>query len=173
MTKKLMTAALALLVLVTAAYADEPVVAVSADEIRANAAVLEGHEYVSTGQPDQEILKMAGDAGYAAVVDLRTDSEDRGLDEAAAVEALHMRYVRLPIAGADDVTFENAARLDEILAGIDGPVLLHCASGNRVGALFALRASRAGASDEEALEVGKAAGLTRLEATVRERLAGE
>jgi len=173
MKKKLITAALAFLVLVGAASGDEAIVALSADDIRANGAVLEGHEYVSTGQPDAEILQTAGDAGFVAVIDLRTDSEDRGFDEAATVEELDMRYVRLPIAGAEDVTFENAARLDEVLAEIDGPVLVHCASGNRVGALFALRASMAGASDEEALEVGKTAGLTRLEATVRERLAEE
>lgn len=173
MTKKPILAALVVLALAGVAGGDEAIVAVSIEDIRADAAVLDGPEYVSTGQPDEQILAKAGAAGYAAVIDLRTESEERGFDEAAAVEALEMRYYRLPVAGAEDVTFENAGRLDEILAGIDGPVLLHCASGNRVGALFALRASMAGASDEEALEVGKAAGLTRLEAAVRERLAEE
>lgn len=92
------------------------------------------------------------------------------MDEAAEVAALGMQYVSLPIAGGDDVTFENAAALDKILADTDGPVLLHCASGNRVGALFALSAKLAGATNEEALAAGKVAGLTRLEGVVKERL---
>ncbi|MGB5737928.1 MAG: hypothetical protein WBM54_01160, partial [Woeseia sp.] len=75
------------------------------------------------------------------------------------------------IAGPDDVTFENAAKLDALLAEFAGPVLLHCGSGNRVGALFALRAKAAGASDDEAIAVGRAAGLTQLEETVRRTLA--
>ena len=113
------------------------------------------------------------EAGFVAVIDLRGEEEDRGIDEVAAVEALGMRYVSLPVHGADDVTFENAEELDRLLGEFDGPVLVHCASGNRVGALVALRASAAGASDDEALAAGKAAGLTRLEPAVAERLAEE
>ncbi|MGB5353711.1 MAG: hypothetical protein WBN32_08890, partial [Woeseia sp.] len=74
------------------------------------------------------------------------------------------------IAGPDDVTFENAAKLDALLAEFAGPVLLHCGSGNRVGALFALRAKAAGLSNEQALEVGRRAGLTQLEEQVRQRM---
>ena len=60
-----------------------------------------------------------------------------------------------------------------MLESYDGPVLIHCASSNRVGALLALRESLRGASDEEALEFGKQAGMTRLEPLVKERLADE
>lgn len=150
--------------------ASEVIVAVSVNEIRADSSSITGKDYVSTGQPDAEILSIAKDAGFATVVDLRATGEDRGIDEAAAVEALGMRYFSLPVAGGDDVNFDNAAALDKILAASDGPVLLHCASGNRVGALYALRASLKGANDEEALAAGKAAGLTRLESVVKERL---
>ena len=38
-------------------------------------------------------------------------------------------------------------------------MLLHCASGNRVGALLALAAAEDGASDDAALELGRRAGL--------------
>jgi hypothetical protein len=47
---------------------------------------------------------------------------------------------------------------------------MHCGSGNRVGAVLALRQSLNGASDEESIQYGKDAGLTRLEDVVRERL---
>lgn len=151
--------------------ADEPVVTLPASAIHADASVLPAKGYVSTGQPDATILRAAAEAGYVGVVDLRTADEPRGLDERATTEQLGMTYVSLPVGGPQDVTYENAAELDRILATMPGPVLLHCASGNRVGALFALRAKAAGASDDEALAIGKAAGLTRFEDVVRERLA--
>jgi len=49
-------------------------------------------------------------------------------------------------------------------------VLVHCGSGNRVGALLALRASLDGADDEKALALGREGGLSSLEGVVRERL---
>ena len=47
-------------------------------------------------------------------------------------------------------------------------VYLHCASSNRVGASWALyQAQRKGVPAEDAIEMGKAAGLTSLESRVR------
>lgn len=157
-----------------AAESDEhAVLAVSADEIRQNPQVLEGQRAISTGQPDEAMLKAARAAGFKAVIDLRTASEERGFDEAGAAEALGLAYINLPIADGADITYENAAKLSEIMDAADGPMLLHCVSGNRVGALVALQAAMAGASDEDALAAGKAAGLTRLEPAVVQRLRQE
>ncbi len=124
----------------------------------------------SSGQPDAEQLALFAEAGYVAVVDLRGESENRGLDEAAAVEGLGLDYVNLPVSGADSISWENANKLQEILSSYDGPVLVHCGSGNRVGALLALSKSKNGADDEEAVAYGRAAGMTRLESVVRSRL---
>ncbi len=84
-----------------------------------------------------------------------------------------MQYVAFPVLGRDAISFETAAQLDALLEDVDGPVLLHCGSGNRVGALLALRQSLKGATDEEALAFGKDAGMTRLEPRVREVLEAE
>jgi uncharacterized protein (TIGR01244 family) len=154
----------------TTLLADESVANLTADEIRADASRLDNARLISTGQPDEAVLLAAQQAGIVAVIDLRGEEEDRGLDEAVSVEALGMQYVSLPVDGPADVTFDNAAKLDGLLSDIDGPVLLHCASGNRVGALMALRASLHGADAEAALAAGKAAGLTRLEPVVTELL---
>ena len=127
----------------------------------------------SAGQPSEEALRVFSDSGYAAVIDLRGENEDRGMDdEQAVVEELGMDYVAFPIASRDGVSFENAERLDALIEQYDGPVLVHCGSGNRVGALLALRESLNGASDEEALEHGREGGLTRLEGVVKDRLQG-
>ena len=119
---------------------------------------------LSMGQPTPQQIEDAARAGVRTVINLRTDAEGGFEWEQAAVEGLGMRYVRIPIAGADDLTRDNVKRLDDVLREdlARGQVLLHCASGNRNGALLALReAWMRGASPEAALEVGRAAGLTR------------
>jgi uncharacterized protein (TIGR01244 family) len=140
-------------------------------ELEAPGKALPAATHLASGQPSQAGLAAVAAAGFAGVIDLRAANESRGFDEAASAAALGLRYVTLPVAGPDDVSFENAARLDALLASFDGRVLMHCSSGNRAGALLALRAKAAGASDMEALELGRAAGLTQLEDTVRQRLA--
>lgn len=161
--------------LVIAACAGEPEVsAASPLKVDLDAVVAEGvvtpvDGLTAAGQPDAASLKVFAESGYAAVIDLRTAGESRGLDEPAVVESLGMDYVSLPI-GSDDIGFESAQSLDKLISSYEGPVLVHCGSSNRVGALLALRASLAGADDEEALEVGKAGGLTSLEGRVLEAL---
>lgn len=124
----------------------------------------------TAGQPDEASLNSLAEAGYVAVIDLRSASEDRGFDEKSVVEALGMNYISIPVSGADGVSFDNAALLDQSLSGIEGPVLVHCASSNRVGALLSLREKMHGASTEEALNLGLAAGLGSLRPAVEEQL---
>lgn len=148
----------------------DAVVLVSIDAIRAGKGDLSAHKTVSAGQPDSAVLASFAAAGYVAVIDLRTDKEDRGFDEQATVRELGMRYVLMPVGSEEDISFEKAAELDKILSGFDGPVLVHCASGNRVGALFALREKANGATNEAAIAAGKVAGMTRLEPVVQKAL---
>jgi uncharacterized protein (TIGR01244 family) len=125
----------------------------------------------TAGQPNAEQFAAAAESGYKSVIDLRSASEDRGMDEKAAVEKLGMAYVNLPIEHAQGVTYANASALDELLSKLEGPVLIHCASGNRAGALLALRAKMHGADNDAALELGVSAGVTGLKRTVQEKLA--
>ena len=124
----------------------------------------------SAGQPSAAGLRALAEEGYTTVIDLRSAQEDRGFDEAATVEGLGMNYISLPVAGGAEVSYENAAELDRILAEVDGPVLLHCASGNRVGALLSLRAALNGEDKTEALALGTSAGLSSLKPLVEELL---
>jgi uncharacterized protein (TIGR01244 family) len=144
----------------------DAIVLVSIDEIRAGKGDLSAKKTVSAGQPDVAVLSTFAAAGYVAVIDLRTDKEDRGFNEPVTIMGLGMSYVSMPIGSETDINFEKAAELDKILSGFDGPVLVHCASGNRVGALFALREKANGATNEEALAAGKTAGMTGLEPVV-------
>jgi uncharacterized protein (TIGR01244 family) len=125
----------------------------------------------TAGQPSVAGLEAAAKAGYKAVIDLRAPSEERGFDERGAVERLGMSYVNLPIDGAAGVTYDNAAELDRLLAELPKPLLLHCSSANRAGALLALRAGRNGTDPAAALELGMAAGLAGLKPVVEKLLA--
>ncbi len=126
----------------------------------------------TAGQPDATEFKVFADSGYVAVIDLRTAGEDRGLDEPAVVEDLGMEYVPLPI-GRDDITFEKAADLERLLDHYDEPVLVHCGSANRVGALLALQHFAETGDREAALDVGRKAGLSSLESKVETVIDGE
>jgi protein tyrosine phosphatase (PTP) superfamily phosphohydrolase (DUF442 family) len=110
---------------------------------------------LSGGQPTPEQIEAAAEAGFGTVINLRMEAE-RGFEwEAETVERLEME------------------RLDAALveAASAGPVLLHCASGNRIGAILALRAAWIhGVDAEVALRLGLANGMTRLEPTIRELL---
>jgi len=121
----------------------------------------------SAGQPSAAQLQQAADAGVTTVIDLRQPDEDRGFDETAAAERLGLRYVRIPMAGAAGLTDANAYALRTALAQSSGPVLVHCASGNRAGALLALVQARDGAPVDQALQLGRDAGMTSLEAPTR------
>lgn len=125
----------------------------------------------TAGQPNAAALAAVADAGYRAVIDLRGAQEDRGLDEKATVEGLGMSYTALPVEGAAGITYGNAAALDGLLAELPRPVLIHCSSGNRVGALLALRAKSNGADNEAALALGVSAGLTASKPAVAAKLA--
>ncbi len=124
------------------------------------------------GQPSIEQLEAAARDGYHTVVNLRPPGEQNDWDEASKAAALGLRYITIPIAEVGDLTAESAG----MLAGIIGdpankPIMVHCASGNRVGALFALKAFHLdGESAERALAIGREAGLTRLEEAVKELL---
>lgn len=128
-------------------------------------------ELVTGSQPSRADLEKLKAAGVTTVINLRGSGEDAGFDEAAAAKTLGLHYVAIPIAGGAEVTAENAAKLDAAMRKADGKALIHCASGNRAGALLALRAAAAGQSVEEAIAFGKSAGMTSLEQTVRTQLA--
>jgi len=149
---------------------DEIITKLSDEQMARSATVLPESGIVASGQPSEAALRNVAAAGFGTVIDMRAADEDRGIDEERIVKDLGMSYVAFPLASKEDISFAKAAELDALLSSIEGPVLVHCASGNRVGAIFALRAKNNGADSADALALGKSAGLTRLEGVVKERL---
>lgn len=122
------------------------------------------------GQPTDSQLKQAKEQGYTTIINLRPPSEMAacGFDEAAAVASLGMRYVQIPVAGPQDLTTANAALLHDAIHAAGGPVMIHCASGNRVGALLAIaKRHHHGLTADQAFAFGQNAGLTALASLVK------
>ncbi|WP_162455678.1 beta-lactamase hydrolase domain-containing protein [Pseudoxanthomonas kalamensis] len=127
-------------------------------------------ELLTAGQPTASDWAGIAAQGVATVINLRPEAEMQGRDEAAEVAAAGMQYLSLPVAGAADLDADNATRLRELLAAASGKVLLHCASANRAGALLALAQMQTGMDPEQALQLGRDAGMRSTEARVRELL---
>ncbi len=127
---------------------------------------------VASGRLQASDIPALKRAGIRQVIDLSLDSETPDFGEAAAVQAAGIGYHNLPIRGADDLTRDQVMQFDRLLreAG-EQPTLVHCASGNRVGAMIALRAALLGGqSTDAAVAEGHRWGLKGLEPAVRERL---
>jgi protein tyrosine phosphatase (PTP) superfamily phosphohydrolase (DUF442 family) len=111
------------------------------------------------GAPSALVLTTLAESGLGVVINLQTAREIT-FDEQAVVEGLG------DLTEALLKTIHNALPPEG-----QKKVLVHCASGNRVGAAFALVAHRfEGATASEALAVGKQHGLSHLEGKVAARL---
>ena len=124
-------------------------------------------DLLCAGMPSAEDFRAVAAAGVRTVVNL-CQLQETPIDEPEFVQHLGMRYVQIPIGGAPDLSETNARALAAVIDDkANQPVLVHCMSSNRVGALLALKA---GVVDrvpaEEAMQFGLQAGLRALEPVV-------
>jgi protein tyrosine phosphatase (PTP) superfamily phosphohydrolase (DUF442 family) len=120
------------------------------------------------GQPTAGELLSFGDSDVGTVICLRAASEDGTGWEEEFARRNDIHFVRLPIEGPQDLTRANAEALAKAMASAPGGAAVYCGSSNRVGALIALKAFYVdGIPANEALELGKQHGLTRMEAATR------
>ena len=115
----------------------------------------------AAGQPTADALARLKKLGFKTVINLRPDSEAPIVaEERRIVEAQGLRYVSVPVTpgtfSAADVAAVRAVLGDAAAA----PVLLHCASANRVGAVWGVIARQRGQSLAEAEAEAKRVGLT-------------
>jgi len=116
-------------------------------------------DIATAGQPTDEALEAVQKAGFKAVLNLRTEQEG-SLEEKPRVEALGMEYFNIPI-GPEGFSPEIVSKFRDILAdSANRPILIHCASSNRVGAMWYIhQVLDNGESESSALEEAKKAGL--------------
>lgn len=113
------------------------------------------------GQPTDADLAALAKSGTRRVITLRKPGELKDFDEKARAGELGLEYVELPFATPaelDDATYAKAREL--LRQSSETPTLLHCASGNRVGALWvAYRVLDGGLAWDAALAEAQAVGL--------------
>ena len=120
------------------------------------------------GEEAASVYQALAHAGVKTVIDMRAEAElPIGTELLAAAAGLD--YRRLPVAGEADLDLATARALDLLLDDWNRyPVALACGSGNRAGALLAVRAFWLDREHPEAaLDLGRRAGLTKLEPAVR------
>ncbi|MFT4704343.1 MAG: hypothetical protein ACI81R_002046 [Bradymonadia bacterium] len=129
---------------------------------------------VSGGQPSPTQIAAAGEAGFRSVLTTRGEGEIGDYDERGDVERAGMVFHELPIAGMGDLSRKNVQAFATLVDSLPRPLLIHCGSGNRIGALFALRAAWLDGADEEtALQRGAETGLTGLAPVIRQLIQRE
>jgi len=93
-------------------------------------------DVLTGGQPLEEHFEALARRGYRTVLDLRAPGEARPYDEPEVVRRLGLEYVNIPVTpeSLTDQTFDHFRAL--MRDRTRRPVVVHCASGNRVGALL-------------------------------------
>lgn len=132
-------------------------------------------EWIIGGQYEPHEFVLGEKAGAQYVFNLRGIDEFDDWDAAKLADALEMGYYHIPIRDGSALSREAVEEFDAALDEIgDAPAMFYCGSGNRVGAMFALRAGWLHGEDlEAAVELGRNHGLTGLESRVRELLEAE
>lgn len=117
------------------------------------------HSIYVSGCPTTEGLEALKARGVKTVIDLRTDKE-LSEDYPETVKKLGMNYVHLPMA-SDAMTEQQADNyLEAVRRYGDQPILDHCGSANRAGAMHGLYlATERGCSIDEAVKRAKQAGM--------------
>jgi len=96
-------------------------------------------DFYSAGIPTEEGLRQAAARGVTLVISLLTDEQHAAMiafDEAALLEELGVRFERISVT-PQTFSAADVNAFAELMASVEGPVLTHCGSANRVGAMWA------------------------------------
>ena len=117
---------------------------------------------VARFEPTRETFEQIAGEGFRSVVSLQTTGEDQKLpieDERRTAEAAGLAFYHQPVSGhsLDDAAVD---RFREALGRLPRPILLHCASGKRSGAMTMMHlASEQGMTGDEAIERAEEMGF--------------
>jgi len=117
-------------------------------------------DLATSGQPGPAHLEALKTAGAEVILDIRDPMEPRRFDEPELVGRLGMKYLNVAVrqGALDDATMD--AVLAELRQYQGRPMLLHCASANRVGGvLIPYFILDRGMSEDEAVEAAMKIGL--------------
>jgi len=127
--------------------------------------------YIGTGGIVAEgAYPQLKELGFKTVVNMLT-AEEGGPREAAAARAAGIAYIDMPVATTAPTPDQVAAFAGIVSDSANYPILVHCQSANRVGAMWALYRAGLGVPAEIAIQEGRTIGLRpSREGAVREML---
>lgn len=146
------------------------VIVVFAATVQATGRVPFGHQIVpvqnySRATEQIAISGLIGDGGtqalaahgFKTIIDLRTSTEGTA-EEKALVDLNGMNYINIPMTVAG-ISQEQLAAFTKAIETAQAPILIHCGSGNRAGAMWASYQISKGVDPEIALAAGRKAGM--------------
>lgn len=111
-------------------------------------------------QPSLADFEQAKQGGVKTVINLRNASEQEDFDEKAFIEGLDLTYHNAPFGSPDELTDAKFDEVRSLLRETKRPILLHCSSANRVGAVWlAYRVLDDGATIDQATQEAQTVGL--------------
>ncbi|MEE9404699.1 MAG: sulfur transferase domain-containing protein, partial [Algisphaera sp.] len=111
-------------------------------------------------QPKPEDFEQAKDFGVKTVLNIRHESEITDFNEPKLVTDLGMTYINLPWKKTSELTDAVFEKTSHILNTSERPILFHCSSANRVGAVWIpWRVFEGGLDIEDAVAEAKTIGL--------------
>jgi protein tyrosine phosphatase (PTP) superfamily phosphohydrolase (DUF442 family) len=117
--------------------------------------------FATGGQPTENAFAKVAASGFRSVLSLRTSGE--GIDlkkERSLVEKTGLRYFNIPVVSSAPRAEQAEEFIKLVKEKSNHPMLIHCASANRVGAFMMIyRVLEQGWSEEKALDEAVKIGL--------------
>ncbi|WDE05705.1 hypothetical protein SG34_001860 [Thalassomonas viridans] len=126
------------------------------------------------GKPDKRDILTLKEHGIERIINCLSPAE-QDWDESSYVTGLGLKYQAFCVDKQSGINLTNAGKLKTILAAcVQERVFLHCATGNRIGALIALHECRVrGKNIQEAISEGELWGLKNKKLVENALLEGE
>lgn len=144
----------------------EPAAGNSAEGLRLEPAAIEIPNaraykgYVLGGLPTRQQLDAAMEAGFESAMSLMASDEAGGPELARYGASQGLRYLRFTIASEEDLTESMAWQFAATISMLGKPAIIHCATGQRVAAIVALKAYFVEElAAEDAYAIGEALGM--------------
>ncbi len=119
-------------------------------------------DFYSAGVPTEEGLRQAASRGVTLVISLLPEEQQARMieyDLEGLLEELGVRFERIPVT-SESFSSADVRTFAELMDGAEGPVLTHCGSANRVGAMWAAYLNQhKGEGLNQAIEAGQTMGL--------------
>jgi len=154
----ILVSALILSSLVSSAFASDnaPFASVFGDNIKNyNRAT---SKIVTSGVLTEKGIDQLSEHGFKTIIDLRTKAEGTATEEKYVQEKGSIKYINVPYNGSS-ITDEQLDLFTKHIDESEYPLIIHCGSGNRVGAMWSSYRIKKGVPSNIAIEEGFAAGM--------------